>query len=338
MFKKYASIENSYNNKFINIVKGIIPKNEQFVISEKIHGANVSLVKWRDSKKIQLCKRTSEVKEDEKFYNCNVVLEELKQNNVERIFDLLFESDESIERINIFGEMFGGGYPHPDVEKSNEFSSIQKGVFYHPRQKVLFFDIMINGEYMSYEKLDLFIHDFELKDFFVHQIFSGNLDECLEFTNEFLTQIPNRFNLPNIENNICEGVVIKPCKNYFMKSGQRIIIKNKNERFTEISRKPKRIKTQDEIPEGIQKLCGEMSRYINENRFNAVVSKLGEITNKDFGKIAKCFSEDVLEEFEKENKVLNTLDDSEEKVIKKFLGKEISKFIRPLFLEITSPY
>lgn len=43
-FKKYSSIENSFNNDYLNKVKEQMPATLQYVVQEKVHGANTSFI------------------------------------------------------------------------------------------------------------------------------------------------------------------------------------------------------------------------------------------------------------------------------------------------------
>ena len=70
-FKKYNSIENHYQENFINKIKeansGL---NVQWFVTEKIHGCNAQIS--YDGKEVRYGKRTSYI-ENEKFSHINVV-------------------------------------------------------------------------------------------------------------------------------------------------------------------------------------------------------------------------------------------------------------------------
>ena len=44
-FTKYNSIENSYRQKFIDKILLELPRDTQYVVTEKIHGANFQFVR-----------------------------------------------------------------------------------------------------------------------------------------------------------------------------------------------------------------------------------------------------------------------------------------------------
>lgn len=75
-------------------------------------------------------------------------------------------------------------------------------------------------------------------------------------------------------------------------------------------------------------LCEEIAKYITENRLNNVVSKIGTITQKDFGKLLGLYSKDVLEEFKKTHKIeYDKLEKFEIKFINKFLNTQAGNLL-----------
>ena len=64
-----------------------------------------------------------------------------------------------------------------------------------------------------------------------------------------------------------------------------------------------------------------------------MLSKFGEVTNKDFGKINGLFVKDVVEEFVKESEV-NIRDIDNWKIINKSVTKLTAEIVRDNFLNI----
>ena len=56
-FKKYSSIDNSFNRQFMECVMTEMPTDLQYVIQEKVHGANTSFL--CDGVEVLFAKRTS---------------------------------------------------------------------------------------------------------------------------------------------------------------------------------------------------------------------------------------------------------------------------------------
>ncbi len=337
-FKKYSSIENSYNREFVERVMAEMPPDLQFVVQEKVHGANVSFL--CNGNDIQFAKRTSIVTNDEKFYDYEELLEAYKEQ-VMRLFADEKERYPGVKSISVFGEMFGGHYPHEEVKRIGRLGLIQKGVCYTPTHEFYGFDIYVfrddGANYLSVPETNEL---FEKNAFFYAKtLFQGSLTECLKYPNKFDSHIPQWLGLPAIEDNICEGIIIRPVEPMFFRNGSRVLIKSKNERFAEKKSVKKREKIQTEQPEysrELMALMDEVACYVTENRLSNVVSHIGEVSiPKDFGKIMGLLSKDALEDFLKEHgEEYSDLEKSEQKILNKELNRlatELTKktYIRP---------
>lgn len=326
-FNKYSSIENTYQTLYLNKVRQIVPKDAIWDVTEKVHGANCCII--TNGNDTKFAKRSGIIKEGENFFNYEKVLKEFRPKiiNAFNYIKKKYETNETIiNLVQFYGELFGGAYPHPDVPRNSQFNSVQKGLYYAPYQSFYGFDIAI--VYKSPEKEGRFwLNPDEMADvfekndiFYSKSLFRGTLDECLEFNNAFQSNIPTWLGLPPIEDNICEGVVFKPMVPYFFNNGDRILLKNKNERFSE-KKKEKVHKVIPDLPEDVKKAISTVSEYINDNRLNNVISHEGEFDMpKDFGRLIKLFTMDILNDFIKEYKEWNSL----EKVNQKLVTKEVS--------------
>lgn len=336
-FKKYSSIENSYNREFVERVMAEMPTDLAYVVQEKVHGSNASFL--CDGQEVQFAKRTSVVSKEEKFYN----YEELLEAYSERVI-LLFANVQArypdVKSISVFGEMFGGSYPHPDVARIGRLTAIQKGVFYTPKHEFYGFDIYI---FTENEEKYLTVNEtneiFEQEGFFYAKtLLQGSLAECLRYPDSFESLIPKELGLPPIEGNICEGVVIRPIEPKFFRNGARVLIKNKNERFAEKKSVRKRDMLLIEKPEyskELQVLIDEATCFVTENRLNNVISHIGEVqVPKDFGKIMGLFSKDALADFLKEHgKAYNDLEKAEQKMLNKELNRLATELVKKRFMQ-----
>jgi len=332
-FTKYSTIENSYREKEINkiIENGFASKDIEWVVTEKVHGTNFSFICDGDS--VQVAKRTSILSKEElsKFYDADIMYKKYKDN----ILDLVkyLQRIYNISEIQIFGEHFGGTY-NGETEKG--YTKIQKEIQYIPFTDFIVFDILVIfkevGEvkkiFLDWDFVKELAKKFELK--VVPELYRGTFEECLKYPNQFQTKIPTMYGLEDIEGNICEGVVIKPVKDLRLGSGERVILKNKNDKFKEKGRvkKTKIKKPINLIPED-EKWIDEISRYFEENRIQNVLSK-GEVQLnwKQFGKLSGLFFKDALEDFIKDNPDFNNLDKGQRKLIQKFAQARANEFIR----------
>ena len=139
-FKKYSSIENSFNREFMERVMAEMPADLEYVVQEKVHGANTSFL--CDGNEVKFAKRTSVLAEGENFYEYAELLEAYK-DRVLSLFGKVKARYPKITHISVFGEMFGGRYPHDDVKVSHKLSLIQKGVCYTPEHEFYGFDIYL---------------------------------------------------------------------------------------------------------------------------------------------------------------------------------------------------
>ena len=77
--------------------------------------------------------------------------------------------------------------------------------------------------------------------------------------------------------------------------------------------------------------------YVNENRYNAVVSKEGDVNIKMIGKVSGLMTQDIITDLIKDGifEDLKDLGDvSEVRKFKQALQSEVTNFIRPILLKI----
>ena len=337
-FKKYNSIENSYRDKFIEKIMQIVPPDETWCVTEKIHGANFSFI--TDGNEVKCAKRSGIIVENEKFYNWQIVYEKYV-DEVKKVFDYLkyYETEDvNLKYIQLYGEIFGEYYPNQE----NKYKPIQKGVFYTNDIEFMAFDLrIVYYDYVLEEEINNFIR---VENFIkvmknvniptIPVLFEGTLEECLKSSNEFESVIPEKLGLPKIEGNICEGVIIKPNSVYFTPVGERVILKNKNSKFAERKsvKKPKKSNVDMNLNEQENNLANGLETYLNTNRLESLLSK-GEVQLdwKQFGKVCGLLLKDMLEDFKKDNDEFEKLDKDRQKVIQNYVMKRVQDFVRDFF-------
>lgn len=324
-FRKYNSIENSFRKLEIEAIKEAGFFEETYVVQEKVHGANLSFITNGD--RIQTAKRTSLLKADEKFYNFQEVRDRYA-DQIRQAYHLVKKLRPDASFIGIYGELFGGVYPHEDVAKVKGSTVVQKGIYYAPQNDFYAFDIRVDNEdYLSVEDANAIFE--ELGFFYAKTLFSGKLEDCLAYPNEFNSKIPTWFGLPELANNVTEGTIIKPLAFLCLPTDSRVILKNKNEKWEENIRRHKGEKEPLVLSEGLISLQEAIADYVTANRLSNVVSKIGEVTQKDFGKLIGLFSKDVLEDFYKDfAQPYEKLEKKEQKMLTKSLNKLAINLIR----------
>lgn len=326
-FVSYSDIENSYREKTINEIVSLGFSDGLWSVTEKVHGANASIwiERYKDCWKLSFASRNNFIEEGAKFYCYEKVLAKLKEP-IDAITELVF-SDPAVQLLTIYGELFGGDYRHPNVAASGE-SRVQKGVQYHPEQCFLAFDIKLDGHYVNTPTFNQVCSDTSFP--FLKPLFVGSFWDCLSYDINFQSTVPSIYGLPPVEDNLCEGVVIKPHEPKFFHTGARVILKKKNEKFSEKVHKERKERVQKEVDPAVESEIDHIQDYINDNRLDAVLSKLGEVTIKDFGKVAKALSEDVMKDYLKDwNELYFKLEKNQQKEVSKFLGKATAELIRP---------
>ena len=302
-FKKYNTIENTLDTGFIEHLRLEGFDKQEYVVQEKVHGCNVCFI--TDGEAVAFGKRTGFVETDEVFYDYETLLERYNQR-IKDLFSVVKNSFPDMETLTVFGEMCGGKYPHPDVQYE-KIMIIQKGVFYCPNHEFYAFDLYLktaeNEFYLPVYETNAF---FEQGNFlYAKTLFRGTFDDCLKFPNDLQSKVGEWLGLPVLEDNVCEGIVIRPVKPVYFYDGSRVMLKSKNEIFAE--RKSKRPRDTANFlkptrSEQLNELLLTVEQYVTENRLNNVVSKIGQIVlPRDIGKLICLFNQDILEDFLKEN-------------------------------------
>jgi hypothetical protein len=184
----------------------------------------------------------------------------------------------------------------------------------------------INGRLVSPDTLDIACSHGSIKQ--VPTLFEGNFEQCLNYPNEFRSKIHEVFGYPDpeVDENTCEGVVIKSFFPLFFRNGQRVIFKNKNQKWSEKSKVKKNSKTIE--PVILPSIYHEkISDLINENRIAAAISKIGEPSMKIMGEAIKTVNLDIIEESTTLG-YFNGLEKEDIKKIQKAISNETPKMIR----------
>ena len=316
MFERYSPIENTYQERYINkILDNLLHEKCEWQVFEKVDGANFCFV--YDGSKMHCAKRTSILTEGDRFFDYSGVKERYSKHVID-FYEKLKLDKEAI--IYVYGELYGGYYP--DIESDSK--PINKNVYYSPEIDFIAFDVYLKedpenpGRWMAYEEYVHLLVGVPV----IEPLFMGSFQEALDFKHEFITRIPSLHKLPEVEGNLAEGIVIKPTTPLHFKTGERIVLKKKIEKFSE-----KRIV--NKTPRAAEASLNNhpVIEYITENRLHNVISKLGLVTQRDMGLVMKDFTADILDDYQKEHDV----DAKELKSISKIVGKESINIVKGYF-------
>jgi len=290
-FKKYCSIENSYQQKYVDQICATLSAEIEWVVMEKVHGANFSF--FTDGKEVKIAKRTAFIGKDEEkaFYNCSNVIEKYS----EKIIQIFHYTN--AKNIIVYGELFGGFYPGI---KSKE-TPIQKGINYCPYHEFFAFDIKADGQFLNYDEAIKLFDKVGL--IYGRILFRGTLNNVLKWSGEHksdITTIPFYFGLSDLLENKREGHVLKPVEPKYFSNGSRIMLKDKNQTFSEKQAFPKE-KINVDYDQALEKIITTALEYVTPQRYDNVVSKIGNVDEKDIGKLVGLLSKDAIEDYLKEH-------------------------------------
>ncbi|GAA6764879.1 hypothetical protein AAFH68_08130 [Flavobacterium sp. CGRL1] len=313
-FSEYEKMPENFNQYGQNekLVKDM--NKLKWVVTEKVHGANFSFV--YQNKNLQFAKRKDLLKWNDDFFGFQSVISKIETQIISLFEQLSF--DFKADKYIVYGELFGGHYPHQNVVPQPNVQAIQTGVYYTPEISFCAFDIAFvkegKKEYLDYDLTVSYFEKFSI--FYAKILFSGKLNEALEFNKRISSTIPALFNLPLIEDNLIEGIVVKPLKhNGLIQNDERPVIKLKNTEFKE--QKFHQAQNWSYIPEvsshseELTFLIEDLRTYITENRLNSVLSKIGAIDFKNIQRMENIYNEfveDVLLDFNIQNdQILNDI-------------------------------
>jgi Rnl2 family RNA ligase len=325
MFSEYNSIEN-VSSKTIEAVKELCGDDivsMEWIATEKIHGANFSAI--TDGNTVSWARRSGIIEKTEKFYNYQKITKQFEDDIKDLFNNIKFaniKKKKEIEFIQIYGELFGGAYPHNDVPKVQGACKVQDGVYYHPDNQFMIFDgryMLKNNKttfYFDYDDLLKYIPKFSKLQ--TCQILKrGTLDELKNLDPYFQTTIPNLYGLPPIENNYAEGYVLKPVKTVYNNDGERVALKlkrsNLSEKITDLNVAKNSSKKSD------TKIL--VFSYLNENRLASVKSKLTDDEREDNDLMITKLVEDAWKDIGKEHDITQFDITSLTKVMKSYSQK-----------------
>ena len=324
-FTKFPSLENTYRQKEIDKIV-MMEIKDKWVVTEKVHGANFSFWVYKnvETKEIDIkcAKRSGWIEEDEKFFNYKSVLEKYRPMLEKLRGDVL-------DNFVIYGELFGG--------------NIQSGMCYSLEQDFVAFDMRWINEDGSLgwalDKLTMLT----LKDDYnlpvtpligVYDTFKEALAVEESFTSKLIRQ---DFDGEEVHKET-EGVVIEPNNAVYEPNGSRVYLKKKTKRFLEKGGKPNiKHKVPMLLQESVQLKLDEALLFLNNNRFDSVVSKIGEVSIKDIGKVIGLLTQDIVVDMEKDLEQSVDLwfeTKGEKQLFMKNLQKVVQDFVKPILLSM----
>ena len=334
-FTSYERIGESAKRWQVSVVEQRKIGRMDWCVTEKIHGANFCFI--LEPSGILCAKRKALLPSDEDFFGHKRILHQIR-DQLAAVRGALFAREPEGVRGFVYGELFGGGYPHPEVEPDPAAEPVQTGVWYAPGVHFCAFDLAMETRegaeshlYLDYdEALAIFA---EAGLFCAEPLFVGGFEEAMATEVGFDSTIPGRLGLPPLDvPNAAEGIVIKPVKTVYVETGKglvRPVLKKKIAAFAEDARYSQ-AEAWSQAAQGADPLTileWEMGHLINPNRVNSALSKLGRLAPRDEGAVEalrKMVVDDVIEslgeDFEGE---MRAISDEERRLLVEVIHDEV---------------
>ena len=97
-----------------------------WLMTEKIHGANLCLM--TRGAEVRAAKRKALLRPDEPFFNVQEVVA-IAQRPLSALFAHMRAQDAEVVGVAVYGELYGGHYPHPEVAPREGLEPVQTGVY-----------------------------------------------------------------------------------------------------------------------------------------------------------------------------------------------------------------
>ena len=300
------------------------PPNAEYIVTEKIHGANFSIVARPDGT-VGFASRSGLLADTDNFFGMrSFELHTLLGRRAQALREgLVAQGVATADAIvTIYGELFGGGYPHPDVPSTKGARPVQKGIWYSPSLVFSGFDVLVAGAFLSFDVARK--HALAAGFRYATPLHRGDLASCVNFEYRFVTKIPAELGLPALpaelnEPNWAEGIVVRPAiepefapgtpLGQHTKGGGRRLVKIKIPEFSEkqygYQKQWKAARLGDDASGSggseMELIRYEMLAAINTQRLAAVVSKRGDTDPSDKAACRQLLNDlvaDVVEELE----------------------------------------
>lgn len=284
-YSSYEKIPEGLNQLQLSESDYRLLKKVDWVVTEKIHGANFGIT--TDGVTVDFAKRKELLQPGEDFFGYLRKKAQLEAQAKE-IFNILQAKIPNLQRVTIYGELFGGEYPHPDVAVVEHVQAVQTGVYYSPNIEYCAFDIAVSGDFGSqYLDYNITLQVLgEVGMMRAEPLFIGKFEQAFNYKIEFESTIPQILKLPALDKaNKAEGVVIKLVKSIYVetKKGRvRPIIKNKISEFAENNRFHQAQKWDYQQHLDVESLISQqVLGFLTLNRLKNVISKVGRFSGND---------------------------------------------------------
>jgi Rnl2 family RNA ligase len=245
-----------------------------FIAQEKIHGAH--FVIGINKKNLRFGKRKEWLAFADPFFGWQLIREDLGRQSKLMYDELGIDG----RNLYLYGELFGGHYPHTQVRPVAGMTPVQTGVWYCPDVKWSIFDAVAcesgrPDEAFFIEQNVLLAAVEAVGGISPPLLGRGSPSELTKLPVRFQSRVASLFGLPEIANNFAEGLVIKPASKVLV--AERDIQKIKIPEFDEKQFDESQPWDKNQhVP--LSELLSWAERMVNAARLDSARSKLGEVS------------------------------------------------------------
>ena len=290
MFVKFPSI--MYFEK-TPAVWGFAKSVDSWVVTEKIDGANFSLIIDIRNHSFEVGKRTAVITNPQDDVSDLWQHRERFQPLVDKVIDY-YHDDKSIDYVILYGEFYG-----PKIMRRIDYGKTNNWALF-ALMIVRLDDQQFQYQTEPFSDLVQLLNDIGESTRLVPILgFESSVEKALAYKNDDISKL-------TVADSIMEGIVVTPWN-----VGCNIRFKVKNEKFIEVSNNKARVVYDATIASRAERLHNEFLRYCTENRMESVFSKFGTCKDRKLiGKYLGEFTRDALEEFERDFPEFAEIDDT----------------------------
>lgn len=277
-------------------------------VTEKVHGAHFEAIS--DGERVWYAKRGGVLGQGEGFFGFHRVASGLEERVRALAAALRADPDsDGAATVHVHGELFGGAYPHPQVQPVAGAQAIQTGVYYCPDVAFCAYDVALRwansagcegcevgevgevgaqaqGEtqWLGFEEALALLgaHDIPTPPVLAITTWA----EASRVTEVFESAVPALLGLPPLRDNAAEGLVIRAANEVMIPTEgggwARPILKRKHPKFMEDARyHQSQASAPDHSLPPLTLLEWEAMSRLNPNRVAAARSKLGHAPDLD---------------------------------------------------------
>ena len=185
---------------------GAAPPGGPWVALEKLHGAQMLVAVAGDL--LRFGKRKAWLRHDDPFFGWQLLRAPLT------VAAHAAQASLATHTVVLYGELYGGAYPHPEVAPVPGLTPVQTGIWYAPDLRYAVFDVLVasgeadEGEFLAHREVAALARELGLDSPPV--LHSGPRSACLMVPLRQPTRVPAALGLPELAGNLTEGVVLKP--------------------------------------------------------------------------------------------------------------------------------